>query len=561
MADLVILGGGASGLMAAVSAARFIPGKNISILERGPRVGKKLLVTGNGRCNLTNLELDFSRYHGAPESFVSAVFSQLPPKDTLSLFGRLGLLCREEGQGPLLSLRRPGLGGAGRTAQVFRRPERRGTLSNQRRSRQKKAWRLRAENQRGSCFRQKIDLGLRRAGHALLRLRRKRPEAGRQLGLKSLRTVSLLSAGAGRLPCAEGGQGPALPRKSLAAGRSKTVKQETGEIQFTDQGLSGICILNLSRLVGEFFSHRTVNRHKTEKVELSLDLVPDLDYSSLLSFLQALISGQPRLPVEQLLSGIVNKRVGLALLKQLMPSALSRPCGSLSPSELKTICRTVKDWRFSPTGTLGWQSRLNPPQEGFCPLSSNPPPWSPRGCPGCMPAASFWISTETAAAIIYNGPGPPALSPGKAPRSRCFLTHSLRQRRIPDFALSKPAPPSVSRGAGPLRLYRLLRAPKPGSRRPETAALTAASRHGKISVSSPLRPALEAKACLRAASAGASGDFCYMEENTCPSCCVFCLPSAKRLLYRGTFMRRRFSPVLPLVSSAARPLSALTVNF
>ena len=113
--------------------------------------------------------------------------------------------------------------------------------------------------------------------------------------------------------------------------------------------------MNLSRLVGEFFSHRTVNRHKTEKVELSLDLVPDLDYSSLLSFLQALISRQPRLPVEQLLSGIVNKRVGLALLKQLMPSALSRPCGSLSPSELKTICRTVKDWRFSPTGTLGWQ--------------------------------------------------------------------------------------------------------------------------------------------------------------------------------------------------------------
>lgn len=247
-------------------------------------------------------------------------------------------------------------------------------------------------------------------------------------------------------------------RASLLADR-KTVKQETGEIQFTDQGLSGICILNLSRLVGEFFSHRTVNRHKTEKVELSLDLVPDLDYSSLLSFLQALISRQPRLPVEQLLSGIVNKRVGLALLKQLMPSALSRPCGSLSPSELKTICRTVKDWRFSPTGTLAG-SRLNPPQEGFCPLSSNPPPWSPRGCPGCMPAASFWISTETAAAIIYNGPGPPALSPGKAPRSRCFLTHSLRQRRIPDFALSKPAPPSVSRGAGPLRLYRLLRSPQ-----------------------------------------------------------------------------------------------------
>ena len=223
MADLVILGGGASGLMAAVSAARFIPGKNISILERGPRVGKKLLVTGNGRCNLTNLELDFSRYHARRKALFPLFSLSFRPK-THSLCSAVSAAVPGGRPGPLLSLRRPGLGGAGRTAQVFRRPERRGTLSNQRRSRQKKAWRLRAENQRGSCFRQKIDLGLRRAGHALLRLRRKRPEAGRQLGLKSLRTVSLLSAGAGRLPCAEGGQGPALPRKSLAAGRSKNSK-------------------------------------------------------------------------------------------------------------------------------------------------------------------------------------------------------------------------------------------------------------------------------------------------------------------------------------------------
>ena len=158
MADLVILGGGASGLMAAVSAARFIPGKNISILERGPRVGKKLLVTGNGRCNLTNLELDFSRYHARRKLCFRCFLSASAQRHTLPV--RPSRPAVPGGRpGPLLSLRRPGLGGAGRTAQVFRRPERRGTLSNQRRSRQKKAWRLRAENQRGSCFRQKIDLG------------------------------------------------------------------------------------------------------------------------------------------------------------------------------------------------------------------------------------------------------------------------------------------------------------------------------------------------------------------------------------------------------------------
>ncbi|MFR8669746.1 MAG: NAD(P)/FAD-dependent oxidoreductase [[Clostridium] leptum] len=104
MADLVILGGGASGLMAAVSAARFIPGKNISILERGPRVGKKLLVTGNGRCNLTNLELDFSRYHGA-----KALFRCFPASaQRLSPVGRLGLLTgRKARAAAILTAARP----------------------------------------------------------------------------------------------------------------------------------------------------------------------------------------------------------------------------------------------------------------------------------------------------------------------------------------------------------------------------------------------------------------------------------------------------------------------
>ena len=355
MADLVILGGGASGLMAAVSAARFIPGKNISILERGPRVGKKLLVTGNGRCNLTNLELDFSRYHGAPESFVSAVFSQLPPKDTLSLFGRLGLLYREEGQGRCY----PYGGQALAVLDVLRRylegrnVEERCQTSVEAVKRKPGGYELKTSG--GVVFAKRLILAS--GGRAM-------PSSGSDgsglklaasLGLKASEPFPSLAPVRAASPVLKAVKGlRCRGRASLLADR-KTVKQETGEIQFTDQGLSGICILNLSRLVGEFFSHRTVNRHKTEKVELSLDLVPDLDYSSLLSFLQALLHGQPRLPVEQLLSGIVNKRVGLALLKQLMPSALSRPCGSLSPSELKTICRTVKDWRFSPTGTLGWQ--------------------------------------------------------------------------------------------------------------------------------------------------------------------------------------------------------------
>ena len=71
---VLIIGGGASGLMAALSAAE--DGSNrVMLLERQGRVGRKLLATGNGRCNLTNLGADASHYHGAAPEFVKPAFT------------------------------------------------------------------------------------------------------------------------------------------------------------------------------------------------------------------------------------------------------------------------------------------------------------------------------------------------------------------------------------------------------------------------------------------------------------------------------------------------------
>ena len=60
---VLIIGGGASGMAAALSAARD-PANSVTLLERQARVGRKLLATGNGRCNLTNRELGPEHYHG-----------------------------------------------------------------------------------------------------------------------------------------------------------------------------------------------------------------------------------------------------------------------------------------------------------------------------------------------------------------------------------------------------------------------------------------------------------------------------------------------------------------
>ncbi|MDO4617017.1 MAG: NAD(P)/FAD-dependent oxidoreductase [Lachnospiraceae bacterium] len=89
---VVIIGGGASGLMAGIQAAR--AGASVTILEKCDKPGKKILATGNGRCNLTNQKQELSAYHG-DQKFVQSVLSSFSMKDTLDFFHELGLWTKE----------------------------------------------------------------------------------------------------------------------------------------------------------------------------------------------------------------------------------------------------------------------------------------------------------------------------------------------------------------------------------------------------------------------------------------------------------------------------------
>lgn len=93
MYDIVMIGGGAAGLFSAVLAKK--RGLNVAIIERNERVGKKLLSTGNGRCNLDNLDADISAYNN---SFPSATLERYSVERVLAEFGKLGLMTRVEGR-------------------------------------------------------------------------------------------------------------------------------------------------------------------------------------------------------------------------------------------------------------------------------------------------------------------------------------------------------------------------------------------------------------------------------------------------------------------------------
>ena len=100
--EIAVVGGGASGLMAALTAAEEQKRQHrpisVLVLEAAQKPGRKLLATGNGRCNLTNMRGELSRFHGDVPA-AEAVLGKYPPQAVVRRFLSLGLLCREEDEG------------------------------------------------------------------------------------------------------------------------------------------------------------------------------------------------------------------------------------------------------------------------------------------------------------------------------------------------------------------------------------------------------------------------------------------------------------------------------
>ncbi|WP_269746199.1 FAD-dependent oxidoreductase [Syntrophaceticus schinkii] len=98
---MVVVGGGASGLVAAITARRL--GADVTIVEKNPRLGKKILVTGNGRCNLTNINTSSACYHGDPE-LAAGILSQYDVKETIRFFEKLGISHKVEEAGKVFPM-------------------------------------------------------------------------------------------------------------------------------------------------------------------------------------------------------------------------------------------------------------------------------------------------------------------------------------------------------------------------------------------------------------------------------------------------------------------------
>ena len=345
MFDIAVIGGGAAGMAAAVTAAR--EGCSVILLEKEPRLGRKLAATGNGRCNFTNIMTDINRYHGADASFAVPALERFSPAGNIAFFRSLGIMAKEEDKGKVFPLSLQ----AAAVLDMFRQEleHRKVCLRTDTRidglySRDKG---FRLESQNGEKFSAaKVivacggmaspELGGCHFGYDLLETQ------GHRISELAPALVKIKTDN--RLPNALKGikvEGVLMLKK-----RRQKVSSAEGEILFTDYGLSGPPVLELSRFLCF---------EDAEDFTVEMDLLSEFDENELNALLRERRTILAEAPLECFLTGVVQKKVGMLLLKEALHTKLSRLGGSLSDEELLRVAHILKHFALPVKGVLGWK--------------------------------------------------------------------------------------------------------------------------------------------------------------------------------------------------------------
>ena len=337
MKRVIVIGGGASGMLAALSAAE--RGHTVILLERQQRLGRKLLATGNGRCNLTNTAASPAHYHGTEADFVRPALEKFGVEETLAFSRRLGLLTVTEYGGrvyPLsnsansvldvlrFALDRAGVElRCGCSAREIRRREQGYSVLTDEGTLEADALIVAC----GGCAGGK--LGGVMDGYTLLK-----PLGHKRTGLyPSL--VQLLTAP--ELPRAlKGVRCPAKLR--LTAGESLLAESE-GELQFTETGVSGPAVFDLSRAAST----------GGEGLTLHIAFLPQNE-DEVLALLRQRREAFPNLDSGEMLTGMVHNRLGRMLVKEAGLSA-SLPLRGLGDDALRALAAALRDLKLPVRGT------------------------------------------------------------------------------------------------------------------------------------------------------------------------------------------------------------------
>ncbi len=339
MKKIIVVGGGASGMMAAIHAA----GKQtqVLLLEKNDRVGKKLLMTGNGKCNLGNRKLLTTCYYSTRPEFVESVLKRYDTKSSIAFFEAAGLKLRERNGGlypyseqasAVLDVLRMELERRGVTIQCdtrickCRRDEKGGYLLE---SQDGKRYHgdeviiacggpaaLKKDGKDGYIMARQLGLPVSELVPGLVQLRTAEPLQKAMAGVRCQAVVSLLING-------------------------RCEAKEQGELQLTDYGVSGIPVFQLSRIAAFALA-------KHREVRVSVDFAPEYTKEEL--FIHLCRQRKLRLTqtAENLQTGLLNKKLNLVFLNKCGIKG-SVPNREIGEDSLRRLAALYKEYEMKVT--------------------------------------------------------------------------------------------------------------------------------------------------------------------------------------------------------------------
>ncbi len=346
--DLIVIGGGPSGMMAAGRAAE--RGARVLLLEKNPGLGKKLLITGGGRCNVTNAEFDtriLLANYKASDKFLFSPFATFGVKETLDFFHHRGMVTKVEENNRVF----PVSNQAASVHTVMTKYLADGTVETLMNAEVKN---LHGEGSKITSVELRDGTNLTAGSYLIATGGKSRPETGSTgdgfLWLKAL-GHTVIEPDPSLVPIK-------LKEKwvkALAGLTLETVKvslyqngqrsfSKNGRVLFTHVGVSGPTILNMSKAIGELLDYGPVT--------LSLDLFPDQDHGTLDDTLIKLFVENNNKQFKNSLSPFLPASLATQIitLSTILPET---QCNSITRDERKALVKLLKDFSFSVDSLLG----------------------------------------------------------------------------------------------------------------------------------------------------------------------------------------------------------------
>lgn len=343
---IAVIGGGASGLVASIVAAK--NGAKVTIYEKLNKVGKKILATGNGRCNYTNMYMSINRFHSKNIELILPVLDFFDRDKTISFFEELGIYPFVDKSGKVY----PNSLQSSSVLDVLRY----------------EASRLGVEE---IVDFEVVDIKKTKDGFIVKGVENSYDADKVIICTGGKASPQLGSTGQGYELAKHFGHTivepfPALVQLKLEGsyfkrisgvrfdGRvscysnNELIREDEDEILYTDYGISGPAILQVSRKVIE-------SLNKPSDVNISIDMFPSINSSELYEILKSRFSKIYYKSIEDSLVGLINKKLIPVMLIEAGFVENSKECGKLNKKEIYKIVKVLKEWKFKVIGYNSWQ--------------------------------------------------------------------------------------------------------------------------------------------------------------------------------------------------------------